>query len=610
MAETIRGINIKLGLDGTELDTGLRQINDTLKSQKKDLKAINQELKFDSSNIELWKKKQQLLNETLTNTKQKLKEQNVALEEARKALKLGDLSEEEFKTLERSTSYTRAEIERLNKELGKTTDEITRIGNANFEKMASVGRTLTKSITIPIIGATTALSALAIKSSATTDELNDMATKLGLSIEALQVWNHVAKISGVELETMNKAFVKTNAVLGDVATGTSSQAVKSLEQIGITIDGLKGLNTEEAFIKIRDALAGVEDEALRVGVANAIFGDKIASELMPVLSAESDAIRNLEQDALNLGIITTEEASVAGEFQDAIDRTKLALSSLASDIGAMILPILTSLLETIRDKIIPVVKTWIERWTNLSDGTKTFIISLIGLAAVIGPVLSIIGKVGPILTMISTALKGVGISGVIAGTGINFATLGIGALVALLATALLSSEEFRKLLVELAGVVMMLVEPFIEIAKVLMDAFLPIFKVVVDLISLALELLMPLLNLCLNPIKAVIGFINKLIEPLVPLIRVLAEILSAVLLPVMELLYAILKPVFDLITGIVNVISSVGNWFLDLLGVSSKEKSSSSSSNVTNVSNSVVVNTTSPTFDVDSINKALGGSYL
>jgi hypothetical protein len=105
-------------------------------------------------------------------------------------------------------------------------------------------------------------------------------------------------------------------------------------------------------------------------------------------------------------------------------------------------------------------------------------------------------------------------------------------------------------------------------------------------------------------------FINKLIEPLVPLIRVLAEILSAVLLPVMELLYAILKPVFDLITGIVNVISSVGNWFLDLLGLSSKEKSSSSSSSVTNVSNSVVVNTTSPTFDVDSINKALGGSYL
>lgn len=69
MAETIKGINIKLSLDGKDLDNELKGINKELKEQQKDLRAINSNLKYDSSNIELCRKKQAQLNEILTPTK-------------------------------------------------------------------------------------------------------------------------------------------------------------------------------------------------------------------------------------------------------------------------------------------------------------------------------------------------------------------------------------------------------------------------------------------------------------------------------------------------------------------------------------------------------------
>ena len=58
MAETIKGLNIKLGLDATELNEKLGKVKTDLKEQQADLKAINAKLKYDSSNVDAWKEKQ------------------------------------------------------------------------------------------------------------------------------------------------------------------------------------------------------------------------------------------------------------------------------------------------------------------------------------------------------------------------------------------------------------------------------------------------------------------------------------------------------------------------------------------------------------------------
>ena len=84
--------------------------------------------------------------------------------------------------------------------------------------------------------------------------------------------------------------MKVNGILGDITMGNGDKVSESLSLIGLTVDDLKGKNADEAFNIIRDALAGVEDASLRVGIANEFFGDKIGTEILPILSSETQAI--------------------------------------------------------------------------------------------------------------------------------------------------------------------------------------------------------------------------------------------------------------------------------------------------------------------------------
>ncbi len=670
MAETIKGLNIKLSLDGRDLENELKEIQSDLKEQQKDLKAINANLKYDSSNVELWKNKQSKLNEILQTTKKKLETQNLELEKAKNAVKLGEMSETEFSKLARNVSYTEAEVSKLNKELQATRGKITDLSNANFQKIGQIGSTLTKSITLPVLGALSALGALAVKTAVTADELADTAAKIGLSAESLQEWNYVAKLSGSSTESLNKAFVKVNGILGDIATGNGDKVSESLALIGLTVDDLKGKNADQAFNTIRDALASVEDEAIRIGVANEFFGDKIGSELIPILSQEASAISDLRIEARELGIITNEQAATAGGFNDAIDQTKQSLGSLAMDISATVLPIMQTLLQKVRDEIIPTIKDWVDRWTNLDTGTKQIILTLGAVVAAIGPVLSIVGKVGPLLNTISLVLKGVGTSGLFAGAGINFATLGIGALIAILAVALFQSEDFRALLARLGETLMQLLPPIMTIVDSLMTALSPILDVIIELIVMLVNMLVPIIEVLLVPLMSQIGFIAELLEMVAPLIEIIGKVLQAILVPAIKVLQKVLEPVMAVVQKIVEFLATIfewigdlgskmgdiagnfgdmignitgnigdfasnlasgigdfvgdaadkvggffgkiGGWFGDRFNLK-QSQNVVNSSNVTKSNtntNNITINTTSPTFDIDSINRALGGSVI
>ena len=68
----------------------------------------------------------------------------------------------------------------------------------------------------------------------------------------------------------------------------------------------------------------------------------------------------------------------------------------------------------------------------MNDTTKKTILVVIGLVAAIGPAIKIITTIIPIVKGLSTALTATGTSGFFAGAGISAATLGIGALIAIL----------------------------------------------------------------------------------------------------------------------------------------------------------------------------------
>jgi exosome complex RNA-binding protein Csl4 len=305
----------------------------------------------------------------------------------------------------------------------------------NTENLKKVGSSFTKHLTLPIVAATTALAALSVKSMQTADEIADNASKVYLSVEAYQEWGYVAKILAVDSNNLQKALVRTNSILGEVSQGGDKYA-STLMKMGLSSDSLIGKSTDEAFELIRDSLSKVEDQAERTVLANEIFGEKLGTELAQILQSTSSEINTLRNQARELGIVTTEQADVAGKFTDSIDNLKQSFSSLGVSIAMEVVPVLQKMMDLIQSKVVPAIRNLVNWWSNLSNGMKTTFGILLGVLAAIGPVITIVLKLIP---MIKT-LQGVMSGGAILKFFQGFA-IGKIALVGLIATLAITKRE-------------------------------------------------------------------------------------------------------------------------------------------------------------------------
>ena len=443
--------------------------------------------------------------------------------------------------------YTEAEVSKLNNELENTGKKITALGNAKWEKLASVGTNLTKYVTAPIIGATTALGAFAVTSMQTADELYDNASKVYLSVEAYQEWAHACQILAVDQTQLQKAFVKTNALLGDIASGDTQKASEALGLIGLTVEDIAGLDTDQAFSKIRDALAECGDEATRTAVTNEIFGDKLGAELTQVLGATAEEIEALRQEARDLGIATTEQAEIAGEFCDAVDNMKTSLQSVGYEIGAIVVPILTKLCNLMINNVIPAIKNMINAWNELSAPVKGIIVALVGIATAIGPILVAVAKLIPMIKTLKTTFEGVNLVSMLAGKWWI-------ALIAILAVILLQNEKFRELLGRIMSVLGQVIDTLMDLINEVLSALMPVIEIILDLVNDIINVLVDLINQILDPIIDIINLLIRCIQDIIPILQEIINKISNSLIPIIELLKKIMKPITEIIGIVISLV--------------------------------------------------------
>ncbi|MFA7020961.1 MAG: hypothetical protein WC215_05350, partial [Bacilli bacterium] len=490
---------------------------------------------------------------TLETTKKKLETQNARLEEAKKAVQIGAISEQEFNALKRSVQYTETDISKLNGELEETAQKIKSLGGINLDKLSKVGSTMTKYVTVPILGAVSALGALTIKSMETADAIADNAAKVYLSTDAYQKWSHAFKILAVDETIMQKAFIKMNAVLGDIASGSGSGYNDYLNMIGLSTEDLIGLNSDQAFELIRDSLSALEDETLRVAIANEIFGDKVGSELAQVLGSTAEQITNLKSEAEELGLVSEEEAKTAGEFTDSLDNLKLSVTNLGVTIGTAFVPILEKVVDTIQGKIVPEVRNVVAWWGNLSDSTKKIIGVVVALLASIGPILTIVAKAIPLFNQFKNLLLLFKSGGLF--KGFSLGKLAIVALIAVMATLLLKNEKFKELLGKIFTSLQRVLSPLVELINKLISKLMPIIEAIFDVVETLIDSLVNLLD----------GIIDPLIETLEVVIAVVAVLLDALI----GLIEEILPPIIDilkLVTDIVIELIPIIKIIIDLVG--------------------------------------------
>lgn len=178
----------------------------------------------------------------------------------------------------------------------------------------------------------------------TGDALDEMSQRVGVSVETLSVWTPAAEQSGVSGESFEKGLRKLSTTMLEAASG-SEDAARRFAAVGVEFKNQAGTlrATDQVLLDLADRFAAMPDGAEKTALAMQVFG-KSGAELIPFLNQGRDGINALAAEMQALGVqMSSETAAQAGNFNDALDKLKLAGSSIGNQIVTALLPALNDM---------------------------------------------------------------------------------------------------------------------------------------------------------------------------------------------------------------------------------------------------------------------------
>ncbi len=258
------------------------------------------------------------------------------------------------------------------------------------------------------------------------DDMAKMATRTGVTVEALSELRHAAGQSGATAEDLEKGFVGLAKFMDEAGQGSAS-ATRRLNDLGLSFSQLGGMSRDQQIEALADAISRVEDPAQRTAIAMDIFG-KSGNKLMPMLMGGAAGIQQLREEARRLGLtMSTEDAQAAEAFGDAMSNLKSQSTMLMFHIGAALAPTLTSLMRNVSEVI-----GFVIAWTRENRGLFLAIFAVgVGIMA-LGAAITFIGGMVYAASFAFTFMSGaIGIVGGVISTFISLASGGFGLLTVL-----------------------------------------------------------------------------------------------------------------------------------------------------------------------------------
>lgn len=220
--------------------------------------------------------------------------------------------------------------------------------------------------------------------------LDDLATKLGVSSDALQQMQFAGEMAGVETESVNAAVGFLQKNIGLAANG-SAEAAKSFQELGVAYKNADGSirDIPDVFADIADAMQNTGSEAEMAGKLVKVFG-KQGAALIPVLKDGSKGLRTAYDDFARLGGgMDKDFIKKAAEADDELTRTKFAIKGMASSLAVALIPSLS--------KGAHWVTSFVGGVRDMTKETKIVHAVLLGLGAA--------GTVGGIMKLAPHAMK-------------------------------------------------------------------------------------------------------------------------------------------------------------------------------------------------------------
>lgn len=244
-----------------------------------------------------------------------------------------------------------------------------------------------------VVEAEKALISLTIESAAYADEILTQSVVTGLSTEALQEYQYAAELVDVSLDTLTSSQTKMIRSMDAARRGSKEQA-EAFDKLGISVQNADGTlrDAQEVFGDAIDALGAISNETERDAIAMTIFG-RSARDLNPLIKAGSDGLRELTQEAHDVGYVMGEEALDAlGAVDDQLQRMNRSGEALKNQIAVGMAPAVENLMQKGTDLFV--------RLQEAAEGS--------GILEVFGALLDVVSALEPLFDVLfGTAEDGV-----------------------------------------------------------------------------------------------------------------------------------------------------------------------------------------------------------
>ena len=409
-----------------------------------------------------------------------------------------------------------SDFKELNKGFEETQSKLTTLGSG----LATIGGTLSKVLSLPLLAAGGASIKLASDMEETINKIN---VSFGDSAQEVKDWS---KNSLKSMGLAQQSALDAAALFGDMGTSMgiarkdAAGMSMTLTQLGGDLASFKNVSIEQAMGALKGVFTGETDSLTQLGYVMTETNLKafamskgITKNVEEMTQAEKvnlryafimDVTKNAQDDFKNTSESASNQTRTFGE----------TMKEIGVQIGTIILPIYT--------KMVTLANDLLNSFLGLSDSTKEKIIIFAGLAIALGPVILALGAVLAVLPSISagfmTMVSGVKAIGTamsfLATTPIALILAAVAGLVAVFVYFYKTNETFRgtvdSVLTQIATVATNLwnnvLVPLGEYLKVLWnDIFVPFGKSLSETFSPTIEALSAVLTFLWKQILLPLG---------------------------------------------------------------------------------------------------------
>ena len=518
----VKGLTIQIYGDDKEFQDTVTGTKKALNELQKESMTLNSHLKFDPKNVDKLNQRLKSLQQQVKLNESLIEKYNAELNKMDKA----DIGSDQWLTLQKNIATAEKNIAQCNRYIKDTEDALKKVDNQNLSKVRKainsladnaekIGNTLTDKLTKPIAAIATATAA----TTQATKEYREDVAKLETN----------ALTAGANLEITNQALKDLNAITGE--SDSNVEGLSNLLQAGFKDNNLTKVVEElsGAVIKFPDtlkieSLADSLQETLATGEATGQFG-----ELLDRLGIGADNFTEklkkckTEAEKQQLVLDTLASAGLADVNKAYRENNKsliensdaqYELNEAVSDLGKTMEPVVA--------KVTQFVANLLKWFNDLDPKIKVIIAAVAGIAAAIGPVITIVTK-----------LKGAvsALEGVFGKLNSRFAIIAgvIAGVIALFVYLYNTNENFKNLIDTIAAEVLPALQiAFETVSTFINETVIPILQTLWDWID---KYIMPvigkvatfLVDVLYEAFKSVAVFVRDTLTPIIDALKTAFE---------------------------------------------------------------------------------------